>query len=309
MSKLLTVFGATGAQGGSVIRAVLADDVLSKEYKIRGITRDVSKPASQALAEKGVEVVAADMSSKETLTAALKDSHTVFLVTTPDFMSGGGSQELPHGKNVADVASDLGVKHLIYSSLLHVTETTGGRLKHVVHFDDKAEVERYIRSKDIPSTFVLPGYFMSNFTTLQMIKKGDDGVYSLAYPVGDKAKFPLIDTPSDLGKYVVAAIRKEPEVLGKQILAAAGYYTPTQIVSEFEEVVGKPARFVAIDAATYKSFLPEPLAEEMLENHLFIEEPGYYNGQDLKESLDLLASVGLQPTTWKEFLEAHKAEF
>lgn len=58
MSKLLTVFGATGAQGGSVIRAVLADDVLSKEYKIRGITRDVSKPAAQALAGKGVEVVA-----------------------------------------------------------------------------------------------------------------------------------------------------------------------------------------------------------------------------------------------------------
>ncbi|KAI8684879.1 NmrA domain-containing protein [Fusarium keratoplasticum] len=309
MSKLLTVFGATGAQGGSVIRAVLADDVLSKEYKIRGITRDVSKPAAQALAGKGVEVVAADMSSKETLTAALKDSHTVFLVTTPDFMSAGGSQELPHGKNVADVASDLGVKHLIYSSLLHVTETTGGRLKHVVHFDDKAEVERYIRSKGIPSTFVLPGYFMSNFTALQMIKKGDDGVYSLAYPVGDKAKFPLIDTPSDLGKYVVAAIRKEPEVLGKQILAAAGYYTPTQIVSEFEEVVGKQARFVPIDAATYKSFLPEPLADEMLENHLFIEEPGYYNGRDLKESLDLLSSVGLQPTTWKGFLEAHKAEF
>ncbi|KAJ4146465.1 hypothetical protein NW754_001931 [Fusarium falciforme] len=309
MSKLLTVFGATGAQGGSVIRAVLADDVLSKEYKIRGITRDVSKPAAQALAGKGVEVVAADMSSKETLTAALKDSHTVFLVTTPDFMSAGGSQELPHGKNVADVASDLGVKHLIYSSLLHVTETTGGRLKHVVHFDDKAEVERYIRSKGIPSTFVLPGYFMSNFTALQMIKKGDDGVYSLAYPVGDKAKFPLIDTPSDLGKYVVAAIRKEPQVLGKQILAAAGYYTPTQIVSEFEEVVGKQARFVPIDAATYKSFLPEPLADEMLENHLFIEEPGYYNGQDLNESLDLLTSVGLQPTTWKEFLEDHKTEF
>ncbi|RSL90776.1 hypothetical protein CEP51_000594 [Fusarium floridanum] len=307
MSKLLTVFGATGAQGGSVIQAVLADEVLSKEFKIRGITRDVSKPAAQALVQKGIEVVAADMNSKETLVDALKNSHTVFLVTTPDFMS--GSQELPHGKNVADVASDLGIKHLIYSSLLHVTETTEGRLKHVVHFDDKAEVERYIRSKDIPSTFVLPGYFMSNFTALQMIKKGDDGVYSLAYPVSDKAKFPLIDTPSDLGKYVVAAIRKQPEVLGKQILAASGYYTPTQIVSEFEEVVGKPARFVPIDAATYKSFLPEPLADEMLENHLFIEEPGYYNGQDLEESLGLLSSVGLQPTTWKEFLEAHKAEF
>ena len=57
MSKILTVWGATGNQGGSVIRAVLADPVLSKEFKIRGITRDVSKPAAQALAAKGVEVV------------------------------------------------------------------------------------------------------------------------------------------------------------------------------------------------------------------------------------------------------------
>lgn len=57
MSKILTVFGATGNQGGSVIEAVLADSILSKEFKIRGITRDASKPAAQALAAKGVEVV------------------------------------------------------------------------------------------------------------------------------------------------------------------------------------------------------------------------------------------------------------
>lgn len=219
MSKILTVFGATGNQGGSVIEAVLSDPILSKEFKIRGITRDASKPAAQALAAKGVEVVTvslvicptcflkspsnllqADMTSKVSLTEVVKGSDTVFLVTTPDFMSGGGTQEQLHGKNVADVAAEAGVKHLIYSSLLHVTETTNGRLKHVVHFDDKAEVERYIRSKGIPSTFVLPGYFMTNFTALQMIRKGEDGVYNLAYPVSDKAKFPLIDTQSDIGK-------------------------------------------------------------------------------------------------------------
>jgi uncharacterized protein YbjT (DUF2867 family) len=57
MSKIFTVFGATGNQGGSVIRAVLADPVLSKEYKLRGVTRDVSKPAAQALSAKGVEMV------------------------------------------------------------------------------------------------------------------------------------------------------------------------------------------------------------------------------------------------------------
>jgi uncharacterized protein YbjT (DUF2867 family) len=57
MSKILTVFGATGNQGGSVIKNVLASSTLSKTYKIRGITRDASKPAAVALKDKGVEVV------------------------------------------------------------------------------------------------------------------------------------------------------------------------------------------------------------------------------------------------------------
>lgn len=63
MSKILTVFGATGNQGGSVVRAILNDPALSKEFKIRGITRDVTKPAAKELASKGVEVVAVRPSS------------------------------------------------------------------------------------------------------------------------------------------------------------------------------------------------------------------------------------------------------
>jgi uncharacterized protein YbjT (DUF2867 family) len=57
MSKLITVFGATGNQGGSVIRYILDDAQLSKEFSIRAVTRDPSKPAAKTLAEKGVEVV------------------------------------------------------------------------------------------------------------------------------------------------------------------------------------------------------------------------------------------------------------
>lgn len=112
-----------------------------------------------------------------------------------------------------------------------------------------------------------------------------------------------------VGKYVVATIRARDAVLGKQILAAADYYVPSRIVSEFQEVTGKAARFVQIDAEAYKSLFPGPLGNEMLENHLFIDEPGYYAGADLKESLDLLAGVGLKPKSWKEFLEANKAVF
>jgi uncharacterized protein YbjT (DUF2867 family) len=141
-----------------------------------------------------------DMDSKDSVLQAVTGSHTVFLVTIPDF-TGGDNKELDHGKNVADACHQSGVQHLIFSSLLHVTNATNGRLTNVPHFDRKAEVERYIRSKGIPSTFVLPGYFMSNYTALQMIRKGDNGEYTLAYPVGDKAMFPLIDIEADMGKF------------------------------------------------------------------------------------------------------------
>ncbi|KAL2849446.1 hypothetical protein BJY01DRAFT_210602 [Aspergillus pseudoustus] len=308
MSKLLTVFGATGHQGGSVIRTVLADSSLSSQFKIRGITRDVSKPDAKALADKGVEVLSADMTSVNSLVQALTGSHSVFLVTTPTFTE-NSDLELTQGKNVADAAKKAGVQHLIYSSLLNVTETTGGRLKDVPHFDHKAEVEKYIRSLGVPASFVLPGYFMSNYSSIGMIRKGEDGVFNLAYPVSEDSKFPLIDIDADMGKYVATALKNPSKTQGSQILAATDYYTPSRVLKEFEEVTGNKTRFVKVDHETYKSFMPGYLGLEMLENHLFIEEPGYFNGQSLKESQDLLAEAGYKPTTWKDFLKENKAAF
>ncbi|SCV48783.1 probable NmrA family transcriptional regulator [Fusarium fujikuroi] len=303
MSKLLTVFGATGNQGGSVIRAILADPILSKEFTLRGITRDASKPAAEDLASKGVEIKTANLSSADLVASAIAGSHTVFLVTSPDFFNPSASPELAHGKIVADAAVAANVKHLIYSSLLNVTKETGGRLSHVVHFDQKAQVEEYIRSKSVSSTFILPGYFMSNYSVSQMLRKGSDGAYSLAYPVSDKARFPLIDADADIGKYVAAVLRDPATHYGKQILAASDYYTPKRILSEFEEVTGHRANFIQVDEETYKSFLPPSMAQEMLENHLFIEDPGYYKGHSLEASKNLLAGVGLKSVSWRDFLK------
>ena len=102
MSKLLTVFGATGQQGGSLINHILNHPTLSKTYKLRGITRDVTKPAAVALNEKGVETVKviecidgnyltnvafidcyqqADMDDKSSLKDAVVGSYGVFAVT------------------------------------------------------------------------------------------------------------------------------------------------------------------------------------------------------------------------------------
>lgn len=91
--------------------------------------------------------------------------------------------------------------------------------------------------------------------------------------------------------------------------AAADYYTLNRIMSEFEEVTGKQGRYVQIDQDTYKSFLPPPIAQEILENELLCEDPGFFDGASLVQGHNLLAEVGLAPTTWKDFLRSQKELF
>ncbi|KAH8692616.1 hypothetical protein BGW36DRAFT_399447 [Talaromyces proteolyticus] len=303
MSKLITVFGATGNQGGSVVRAILADATLSREFKIRGVTRDTSKPAAKALAEKGVEVVTADLASPASVTQAVTGADTVFLVTNFwDSMS--EDTEFSQGKAVTDASKAAGVKHLVFSSLRNVTEITGGRMPHVTHFDGKAKIEQYMRDSGVPATFVLPGMFMSNFYT--MIKK-QEGVYTLAWPVNpDTAKAPLISIEEDFGKYVKIALKQYPSAIGKRILAATDYYSPTRLITEFSEVTGHKAQAVQIPAETFKSFMSAPVAQELLENFLLLDDVGYYGGESLEETKKLLED---EPVSWKDFVARNKGRW
>lgn len=109
MTKLLTVFGATGQQGGSIVDHVLTDPILSKRYTIRAITRDVSKPAAKSLQAKGVQVVAADASDPaSSLAQALKGAHTVFSMTVSIYDEHLKSREYAQGKAIADAAVSAG---------------------------------------------------------------------------------------------------------------------------------------------------------------------------------------------------------
>ncbi|KAG6009197.1 hypothetical protein E4U21_003050 [Claviceps maximensis] len=307
MSKVLSVFGATGNQGGSVIRAVLADKSLSRDFTIRGITRDVNKPAAQALAARGVEMVKADMSSPREAHPAVQNAHTVFLITN-FWETMSAAAEVAQGKAVTDAAKAAGVKHIIFSSLINVTEASGGRLSHVTHFDGKAEIEQYIRASGVPCTFVQPGVFMSGM--FGFIRKNPDGEEKglvWAMPEGIKpheAQLPLLDAARDTGLFVKAAMKHFPQTQGTRILAATEYYTPARIVAELEEVTGKKVSYVETPHHVFKSFLPAPAAQELLENMLLLQGPGYYAGADLKPSLDLLGED--EPITWKAFAQQNK---
>ncbi|THW32506.1 hypothetical protein D6D22_09595 [Aureobasidium pullulans] len=222
----------------------------------KAVTRDNSKPSAKALAEKGAELVNADLNSKESVPKIIQGSHTVFLVTNY-WETMDPKVEVTQGKNVAHAAKEAGVSHIIFSSLLNVTEATNGRLVHVPHFDGKADIEKHIRSTGVPCIFMHPGYFMSNLT--DMMQKGEDGSFTLAYPTSDEAKFPLFDAAQDTGD-----------------------------LSTVSEATRKSTHFASVTPEQYKSFLPEAIAEEMLENHLFVEKPDYYNGAELDESLSIL---------------------
>jgi uncharacterized protein YbjT (DUF2867 family) len=156
------------------------------------------------------------MNSIASIGRTVQGAHTVFLVTNY-WQSMSKDVELAQAKNVADAAKIASVSHMIFSSLIHVTKATSGRLAHVPHFDGKAEVEEYIREIGLPATFVLPGYFMSNFRN--MLRKGDDGYYTLAFPISNAAQFPLFDANDDTGKF--NTIQKPPLGLRRLSLCVA----------------------------------------------------------------------------------------
>lgn len=108
-----------------------------------------------------------------------------------------GEVEYQQGRNVTDVAKQLGVTRIIFSSLHHVTNESGGRLTHVPHFDSKANIEQYIRDSGLECTFFMPGWYMSNLNGI--LRKGEDGVFQLVFPVGKDTKFPLFDAAHDTG--------------------------------------------------------------------------------------------------------------
>ncbi|KAI4161189.1 MAG: hypothetical protein LQ342_005085 [Letrouitia transgressa] len=303
--KVLVVFGATGNQGGSVIKSILSDPAAAQEFRIRGITRDPSKPNAQALTAKGVECVTGDINNKESLTKALTGAHSVYAVT--NYWEKMDHQlEVQQGKNIADVCKEVGVQHLVWSALINVNKLTNGKFPNVYHFDSKANIESYIRSLGIPSSSFMPGFYMSNLETMFNPSPEPPNAYTLALPMPPTTPLPFFDAADDTGKYVKAMVMKRDQVLGKRVLAATNYYPAEDVPKIFAQVkkeAGKGAQFVRLDKDTYKGFLtqagmPEFAAQELYENMAFMDEFGYYGKESLAWSLSLLDE---KPTSLAEY--------
>ncbi|OTA98416.1 hypothetical protein M426DRAFT_112958 [Hypoxylon sp. CI-4A] len=302
--KVITVIGATGAQGGSVVSTFLDDPKLNKEWAVCAVTQDTSKESALYLADKGAVVVYGDLNDKASLIRALDGSYAVFGVTNY-WEKMDADLEVQQGKNLVEAVKAIGVKHFIWSSLPNVAELSRGKFQNVYHFDSKAKVEEYARKLGVPATYFMAGFYMMGIPGQMFKGRGPGSQWTFALPIGPGTLLPVFH-PRDTGKYVKAIVLNADKLLGQRVLGARTYMTPQDIVDDFEEVfpvTSATARYLEVSEDTFHLILksqglPDFAITEVYESLKQMEEFGYFGDASLHESHEFLED---SLTTWKEY--------
>jgi uncharacterized protein YbjT (DUF2867 family) len=238
--KVVLVTGATGRQGGAVVR-----HMLPKRWRLRALTRNPQSHAAQSLARQGVELLQGDMEDAASLARAATGAYGIYSVQ--DFWTVGARREIQQGKNVADAAKKAGVKHFVYSSAGGAERNTG-----IPHFDSKWEVEKYIRSLGLPATVIRPAGFMEMYYIDQVeigILKG-----KLADPIRADKPYQTIAT-DDIGAFVALAFERPAEFIGKELEIAGSELTNPEAAKVFSRVLDKPVKFQKLPLLLFRLVL------------------------------------------------------
>ena len=265
--RIIAIVGATGAQGGGLARAILADP--NGGFAVRAITRDVNSDKAQALRRLGAEVVAADVKDVESLKRAFTGAYGAFCVTFfwEDFSP---ENEKAQAANMARAAKDSGVQHAIWSTFedtrkyVPLTDnrmpTLLGKYK-VAHFDAKSEADQAFRDLGVPTTFLLTSFYWENLIYFGAgPQKGPDGRLAITYPMGQK-KLPGISS-EDIGKCAYGIFKKGREFIGKTVGVAGEHLTGTEMAAALSKALGQEVRYNDVPPDVYRSF-GFPGAEDM----------------------------------------------
>ncbi len=253
--KIIAVAGATGAQGGGLVRAILKDK--GSEYAVRALTRDPALPRATALENLGAEVVAANLDDREGLKDAFEGAYGAFCVTFFwDHFS--PEKEKAHAKAMAGAAKHAGVQHVIWSTLEDTRRwvpasdsrmpTLMGRYK-VPHFDAKGESDQFFAA--LPVTNLLTTFYWDNLIGMAP-KKGPDGTLVFTLPMGDK-KLAGIGA-EDIGKCAYGVFKRGAEFIGKTIGIASDMVTGTQIAAALSAALGREVRYNPVTPAVFRGF-------------------------------------------------------
>lgn len=287
---IIAVMGATGAQGGSVVDALLK----AGKWKVRALTRDPKSARCDALREKGVDVVKAHAGNKEEIEKAFQGAHGVFAVTNfwdPEIYPNNIPEEERQGRLLADTAVAVGVKHYVWSSLCDA-DTASEHKVHVPHFSGKNRVEHYIRKTypTLNATYFYPGFYMQNMLGFFKPSPLADGALELALDIPCDRLVPMIDVSRDTGP-IVAAIFENFDKLQHQIVyGASEYVSMQQVVKSFSKATGK--RWVYRYAEQRN-----PPKDETSQMMHWIGHYGYFNGASITATQAMVPHL----TTFDQF--------
>jgi uncharacterized protein YbjT (DUF2867 family) len=274
--SLIAVVGATGSQGGGVVRALQERGT----FRVRALTRNPDTYAGPA-----DEVALADLSRPETLADALDRAHGLFLVT--NFWE-PGTDEVAQGSAAVRAAREAGVEHLVWSTLPDVETISGGRLE-VKHFTQKSRVDPIVRDAGFPSyTYVMPPFYFENLLGNMAPQKLPDGSRGWALAMPRDARVVHAGSVADVGGVVSGAF-ENPGLVG-----VGAYLAPTPGLTSFGDMIdtlngqGHDLSYQEVPAELYRTFFPG--AEEMLQMFRYWQEYTYL-GPDADEKIALARQV------------------
>ena len=244
--RIVLVAGATGRQGGAVVR-----HMLPRRWKLRALTRNPKSYAARQLAEKGVEPVQGDLDDPTSLERAAHGVYGIYSVQ--DFWTVGAKREVQQGENLADVAKKVGVEHFVYSSAGGAERRSG-----ITHFETKWEVERHIRALKLPATVFRPAAFMETYHILEVevgLLKG-----KLTDPIRGDKPYQTIAS-DDIGGFVALAFERPKEFIGGELEIAGSELTNVQAAEVFSRVLNRKVKFQKLPMPIVRLFLGKEFYE------------------------------------------------
>ena len=257
--KIIVVFGATGAQGGGLCRAILSDK--NSSFSCRAVTRDPNSDKAKELAKLGAELVVADIGDVESIKNALKDAYGAFFVTFY-WSHFSPEREFNEVKNMAMAARKQGLKHAIWSTLENTLEhiplhdermpTLMGKYK-VPHFDAKGASNQHFLDFGVPTTFLLTTFYWENLIYFGMgPKRGADGKLSITYPMGDKKLAGI--AAEDIGKCAYGIFKKGESLIGKTVGISGEHITCKKMAEDLSKALGEKVTYNEISPEVFRSF-------------------------------------------------------
>jgi uncharacterized protein YbjT (DUF2867 family) len=313
--KVIAVVGATGAQGGSLVQAILADQ--NGEFAVRALTRDPGSERARALAARGAEVVQADLDDEASLRSAFTGAHGVYVVTnfweqrTPEQVQerSATSMETEQAKHAAQAAKDAGVRHVIWSTLADTrqyfhagdgTPTIEGTYK-VPHADAKAEADRFFVERGVPVTFLQANVYYEAFLGSFAPRRNKDGSLILAQSFGD-ARVPA-QTVADVGRTALGIFKRGRSMIGKRVSVAGDVLTGQQFANAFSEVLGELVAYQPLPPEVIRGS-GSPRADEVANMQMYFVAAE----KDIVDLIDssLLRDLNPQLEAFETWLDSHK---